>query len=124
MATWEQEFAQALHIQSADDAEEFLDTLIVRRMALTGQTYDECDLLVRNDLGYWSGYYSEAQRAHIERLFHAVHPLLGPVSRQLTMREAMALGAQWASGDVPMYPQPPRARPADLPNRKITFDDE
>lgn len=51
-----------------------------------------------SNIGYYSGYHDRETRERVERLFGAVHPLLGPASRNLTPEQIFQIGVEWAKG--------------------------
>ncbi len=40
----------------------------------------EAEVIERENLGYFAGYYNMETRERVEKLFDAIHPIFGPVS--------------------------------------------
>lgn len=72
------------------------EALVEKIGAAHGLNPGDAQAQVKRNLGYTAGWYSEETRERVERLYGAVHPVLGPVSRHLTIDKIMELGAQSA----------------------------
>jgi len=57
---------------------------------------------VRDNLGYFAGYYSNEVRARVERLYRCAHPVFGPISttKPPTADEALKLGMMASKGKI------------------------
>lgn len=90
---------RACAITEHADADAFLDQLVERAMRLYGQSQEEATSIIKQNLGYYAGYFSDETRARIERLFNCAHPFFGPISEHNpTPEEAFEMGRALAKG--------------------------
>jgi hypothetical protein len=90
---------RACAITEQADAEVYLEQLVERATRLYGQTREEATSIIKENLGYYAGYYNNETRARVERLFKCAHPVFGAISKGApTMEEAFAAGQVLAKG--------------------------
>lgn len=60
----------------------------------------EAEQIVRDNLGYFAGYYDAETRERVERLYNCQHPIFGKISEHgiPTPEEAFELGREMGSG--------------------------
>ncbi len=79
---------RALKVRTKEEARVFLDEYVEslrdgeRGPVLSHR--EETLRVARKNLAYFAGYYSEADRLHIETLFECAHPVFGPVAADQT----------------------------------------
>lgn len=101
--TFQDALAPAMQIQDAADAQQYLRAYIAHiecRLAddqgVDGHTAEQ---IARANLGYFAGYYDHTTRERVERLFGAVHPVIGSASKgECTPAQALEAGAVAARG--------------------------
>ena len=63
-------------------ADSYLADLVAHALSVNeAMTRDEALALVRENLGYYAGYYAEETRARVERLYKCVHPIFGSIAQ-------------------------------------------
>lgn len=82
--TWNELYDPAMTAETEEEAKAHLARIMAYLRANLTAPPDEDDLraIVRRNLGYWAGYYALDIAARVERLYGAVHPLLGPVAER------------------------------------------
>lgn len=76
-------------------------TLDAKRDDAVAFSRDQAEKLVRDNLGYYAGYYDDATRERVERLFKCQHPYFGPIkdgkpTPEECFRLGVELGEKWA----------------------------
>lgn len=100
-------YGPAMDIEDQSVADGYLDLLYTRIKKIaerdgTGQSDRELLDVVRSNLGYWAGYYSEETRRRVERLFKCSHPIFGAIAEvpPPSPEEAFQLGQDMAKGKI------------------------
>mgnify|MGYP001582528323 CR=1 FL=1 len=60
----------------------------------------EAERVVRSNLGYYAGYYSDEVRARVERLFRCAHPVFGAIGKNGPPTPEAAFEAGRALGEA------------------------
>ena len=98
--TYGEMYGPAMEITDQAQADEYFASLVAEVTA-AGKTQVEAETLVRTNLGYWAGYYSEGVRKRVEDLYSAVHPVLGKLGdRKWSAKEIFQAGVD-AAADGP-----------------------
>jgi len=86
-------YGPAMEIKTEEEAKEYFEALVERCMR-GGKSREESEKITRNNLGYYAGYYDNATRARVERLFSCAHPVFGAIAEvgAPTMEEAFEMG--------------------------------
>lgn len=77
------------------------DTIFERLVALAVEDHGighlRADILTRENLAYFAGYYSHETRARVERLFRCAHPFFGAIAEKgpPTPEQALEMGRQY-----------------------------
>lgn len=69
----------------------YTEQFLVNGKSDSGLTAEQ---IVNQNLGYFAGYYSDATRARVEKLFKCYHPVFGPIAENgsPTAKEAFEMG--------------------------------
>ena len=65
----------------------------------------EIERIIRNNLGYYAGYYNDETRARVERLFKCSHPIFGsieengPPSAEEAFKKGLEFGSKHLTSD-------------------------
>jgi hypothetical protein len=96
-------YEPAMAITDRATAAKYLDVLVVARCHALGESESDAIARVRDDLGYWAGYYGTAVRERVEDLFDCEHPIFGKhaVHGSPSTDEALDAGIALASGHTP-----------------------
>lgn len=62
-------------------------------MALHGKVGGVAEGILKQNLGYWAGYYDNETRQRVERLFKCAHPVFGSVEHRGAPTPGQALAA-------------------------------
>lgn len=95
VSTQSKPFDVAMEITDQADADhwfaEYIETNLPR---YSGRTREEVERIVRSDLGYYAGYYSDETRERVERLFNCAHPFFGKFveNGRPTFEQALRMG--------------------------------
>lgn len=98
MATVRELYEPAMKIETQQEANDYFKYLVEEHIKLAGGEYlieaekighanpgyyvrYKSEAVVRDNLGYFAGYYSHATRLRVERLFGCEHPIMGPASQ-------------------------------------------
>lgn len=71
-----QKYGPAMTITDQAAADDYF-AKCVRHMMARGHSRTEAERIERANLGYWAGYYDDATRVRVERLFRCAHPVFG-----------------------------------------------
>lgn len=57
---------------------------------------DKCEIIQRQNLAYYAGYYDNETRERVERLFQCAHPVFGSIAKNgpVTPERAFQLGQE------------------------------
>ncbi len=97
--TYQECLGPAMQITEQGDADQYLQAYIkyTERMMLQEARGDDKDAawVVKQNIGYFAGYYNNEVRERVERLFQCSHPLFGTVehTKKLSMENKMVIGA-------------------------------
>lgn len=78
-ATQHQVLSPAMWITEPEEARVYFEMVLSYSMTLSNLPKETLETNLREQIGYYAGYYSREIRARVERLFGAVHPVFGPV---------------------------------------------
>lgn len=78
--TFGEVFESAMKCDTLDQANSWMQHEVQRHVTEYNQTPEEAENIIKSNLGYFAGYYDEATREKIERLFSAQRPIFGSVS--------------------------------------------
>jgi hypothetical protein len=91
-----------MKIESQEEADAYFERLVgVILEANPDVSRARAEGVVRDNLGYWAGYFDDATRERVERLFKCAHPVFGafavkgPLSPEEALRMGMELAARW-----------------------------
>lgn len=89
----------AMEVTDADEAREYFEAYVQSLITNYGQPRDKAESVVRQNLGYFAGYYDDETRARVERLFGCEHPVFGAITNRgaPTAEEALAAGRALAA---------------------------
>ncbi len=95
---WKYETAMEMTDQATADAY-FAEC--VRHCMSHGRTQAEAENIERSNLGYYAGYYSDATRERVERLFRCAHPIFGKIAEKgaPTAKAAFEAGKQFGQAN-------------------------
>jgi hypothetical protein len=93
----------AITVQTQDAADAMFEQLVqeaIRENDNMGRA--EAIETVRDNLGYFAGYYDNGVRARVEKLYRCAHPVFGPIAttQPPTPKEALALGMRAKKGTI------------------------
>ena len=90
-------YGPAMEITTQTEADEYFAALVHRNMRFSAQSRREAEGVVRQNLGYYAGYYTHETRQRVERLFRCSHPVFGAAeSEPISADEAFAAGKAYA----------------------------
>lgn len=93
-------YGPAMTITTQAEADACLESLVDYMLARPSADYtrEAATAMVRQNLGYYAGYYGSDTRARVERLFKCAHPVFGAIAErgQPTPAEAYAAGVRLA----------------------------
>lgn len=91
-------YAGAMTAKTAPEADRWVKVITYMIATLDPNKAGRALYIVKNSIGYLSGYQSSAERDRIEQLYGTAHPLFGSVADngEPTPEQAFALGLQWA----------------------------
>lgn len=84
-----------MKITDKKEAEKYYEDYVQWQMSL-GQNKSEAEKVVKANLGYFAGYYSDEVRKRVEKLFNCAHPIFGSLqdNGRPTSVEALECGKQ------------------------------
>lgn len=65
----------AMEIKDQAEADKYFEALVVFKMQRCGTTRTDAERRVREDLGYYAGYYSASTQERVALLYGAKHPV-------------------------------------------------
>lgn len=74
-----EKYGPAMEIKSPEEAAEYFEQCVQHTMSY-GRSRDEAEKIERQNLGYYAGYYDDATRERVERLFSCAHPVFGQIA--------------------------------------------
>ena len=72
-------YGPAMKIESQEEADAYFERLVAYSISF-GNSREKAEGIERANLGYYAGYYDNATRRRVERLFQCHHPIFGPCS--------------------------------------------
>ena len=72
-------YGPAMTITEQSDADAYFEMCVEHTMSF-GRSRTEAESIERQNLGYYAGYYDDATRARVERLYRCSHPIFGKIS--------------------------------------------
>ncbi len=101
--TFGETLGPAMEITDQAEADDYFEQLVVHymeRFSGTRLTMDrhEAEKVVRENLGYYPGYYSPETQARVNRLFKTTHPIFG--DKAPTPEEAFEAGKRLAEEEL------------------------
>lgn len=76
-----EKYGPAMEITDANEAKAYFEKC-VRHCMTHGATREKAELIERENLGYYAGYYSNGTRRQVEKLFGCEHPYFGKIAEQ------------------------------------------
>jgi len=93
MKTIGETYESAMKITDQKEADKYFEMLVQESMQESGKSREEIEKIQRSNLAYLAGYYDDATRLRVERLFCCAHPIFGKASEHIpTIEEAFELG--------------------------------
>jgi len=97
--TWGEALSPAMKITKQKDADQYFAEYVAynqkwldKNPRVDGMTAED---IARTNIGYFAGYYDDAVRERVEKLFHCSHPIFGKITKSKpTMEEAFSAGVQ------------------------------
>lgn len=91
-------YAPAMKVTTQAEADAYFERM-VSIVQEDGKPREEAERIVRSNLGYYAGYYDNATRARVERLFGCAHPIFGSIAQngEPTAEDAFKLGFEAGS---------------------------
>lgn len=77
MQTNQELYGPGMVVEDQAAADQYFADLVEKLAASGHVRKDDAEHLARVNLGYYAGYHSHETRQRVERLFGAVHPILG-----------------------------------------------
>ena len=92
--TYGEQFDDALACETTAQAELWMEKEVDHLVTYHGKNQTEAISIIKQNIGYMAGYYSQKESEKIYRLFHAEHPIFGkPDYRtRITPKEAFEAG--------------------------------
>ena len=115
--TYSEKYGPAMEIAEQAAADAYFEECVLHHMSFgKGVTRDKAEQIERANLGYWAGYYDDATRARVERLFDCAHPIFGSITKNGAPTTEQALAAGIAAGKAN-----PKHQPGQNANVKQTY---
>jgi len=77
----------AMKITDQKEADKYFEMLVQESMQESGKSREEIEKMQRSNLAYFAGYYDDATRLRVERLFCCAHPIFGKASEHIPTPE-------------------------------------
>ena len=98
-------YGPAMKITDKAEAKVYLQALIDRHVRITDHDPTEAEMIVKTNLGYYSGYYDDETMIRVQNLFDCEHPVFGKAERGLpTPAEAFQMGVDLATKEEDEQP--------------------
>ncbi len=98
-----EKYSPAMKITDEAEARAYLEECITHNITASGgqRTYAEAERIEKSNLAYYAGYYDNATRERVERLFRCAHPVFGgiAINGAPTPEQAFAAGVKWGQKD-------------------------
>lgn len=93
----------AIAVETQEAADAMFERLVQEAMR-ENDNMDRAEAIetVKDNLGYFAGYYDNDTRARVERLYRCAHPVFGPIAttKPPTADEALKLGMIASKGSI------------------------
>ncbi|MCK1501535.1 hypothetical protein [Bradyrhizobium sp. 188] len=91
-----EKYGPAMTIDDQAAASAYFERCVEHQIRAFGSTRAEAEEIEKANLGYWAGYYDNATRERVERLFSCAHPYFGKIAEvgPPTPAEALAAGIE------------------------------
>jgi delta 1-pyrroline-5-carboxylate dehydrogenase len=85
-----------MDVRLQEQADKILKELVEISMEKHGKSQEDAVALIKENLGYFAGYYSNETRERVERLFDCTHPYFGKIAEKgpPTPEEAFRMGME------------------------------
>ncbi len=96
-------FEAAIAIEDQDAADIMFEQLVQECIVENANMRrDEAIETIKDNLGYFAGYYDNDTRARVERLYRCAHPVFGPIAttQPPSPDEALKLGMIASKGTI------------------------
>lgn len=93
-------YGPAMSLSTKEEADDWWESAVENLMSRWDKSREETEDVVRENLGYWTGYYDAATAQRVFALFahrNVSHPIFG-TRTDVTPQEAFDSGASFASG--------------------------
>jgi hypothetical protein len=89
-----QKYNPAMLVTTQEEADAYFELCVEHAMRLGKKSRAAAEELERKNLGYYAGYFDNATRARVERLFRCEHPFFGAIAKYgpPTPEQALAMG--------------------------------
>ena len=93
-ATIGEVYGPGMEITDPEEASEYFEAVVKHTMEVKPCFRSEAEEIVKSNLGYYAGYYSNETRKRVEKLFNCAHPIFGSISSHgtPTPEEAFQMG--------------------------------
>lgn len=97
--TADEKYGPAMKIQEQPAADAYFEECVQHDMGF-GIKREDAEKMERGNLGYYAGYYSDATRERVERLFRCSHPIFGSIAQEgpVMPEDAFAAGLKATDG--------------------------
>ena len=103
--TYGELYGPAMKIKNRPDARLYFEALVMYSLQEEGLTIDEKEVRqnIKDNLGYYAGYYDDETRLRVEEIFECAHPMFGKAKDgSPSIEEAFKRGMDFAErGNVP-----------------------
>jgi hypothetical protein len=94
------QFEEALKCSTKEEAEAWLSAEVQLFVESPDSSVDdpvEAERIIKENLGYFAGYYGDKEAEHIFEMFGVVHPIFGTATynKDVTPAEAFQAGVDW-----------------------------
>jgi len=90
-----EKYGPAMKIITQEEAGKYFEQLVEHTMSF-GHCREEAEGIEKQNLGYYAGYYNDAIRERVERLFSCKHPVFGAIKDGApTPEEAFQAGLEF-----------------------------
>jgi len=90
-------YEPAMKITTQEEANAYFEQLVNERMAEGKVSREKAESIEKQNLGFYAGYYDDATRVRVEKLFMCTHPIFGAIANgKPTEDEALEAGRRMA----------------------------
>ena len=89
-------YEPAMEITEQSEADEYFEACVQHCMSF-GKSREEAEIIERQNLGYFAGYYNAETRGRVEKLFSCTHPIFGSIANngQPSLLHGLEAGRQF-----------------------------